>query len=68
MNTRRIYQKKYQIILLTLSYILIVAVFMHFDNAYGSMLDWCSQHAVFPDHFRQLFYDTGDLSPTSTPI
>ena len=67
MTTPKIYQKRFQILLLTSAYILIVLVFMRFTNAYGSMLDWCSQHAVFPEHFRQLFYDTGDLFPDFDP-
>lgn len=26
-------------------------------------VDWISQHSVFPDYFRQQFYDTGDFFP-----
>lgn len=26
-------------------------------------MDWISQHTVFPDYFRTLFYETGDLFP-----
>lgn len=30
---------------------------------YGSHLDWLGQHSVFPDYFRKLFYETGNLFP-----
>jgi Predicted membrane protein len=29
----------------------------------GSKVDWMSQHTVFPDYFRKLFYETGNLFP-----
>lgn len=29
----------------------------------GTDVDWMSQHTVFPDYFRKLFYETGDLFP-----
>lgn len=29
----------------------------------GSKVDWFSQHSVFPEYFRQRFYDTGNLFP-----
>lgn len=32
-------------------------------GVFGSRVDWISQHSVFPDYFRQQFYDTGDFFP-----
>lgn len=32
-------------------------------GVFGSKVDWISQHSVFPDYFRQQFYDTGDFFP-----
>src|SRR5699024_7185922 len=29
----------------------------------GSEIDWLSQHIVFPEYFRQRFYETGNLFP-----
>ena len=29
----------------------------------GSETDWLSQHIVFPEYFRQRFYETGNLFP-----
>lgn len=29
----------------------------------GSKVDWISQHAVFPEYFRELFYKTGNMFP-----
>ncbi|HJA40250.1 MAG TPA: YfhO family protein [Firmicutes bacterium] len=33
------------------------------DMLYGSMVDWLNQHQVFPEYFRQQFYQTGNLFP-----
>ena len=38
-------------------------IFLITENEYvfGSLVDWISQHSIFPEFFRQHFYDTGDL-------
>ncbi len=33
------------------------------NHIFGSKIDWVSQHIVFPDYFRKLFYSTGNLFP-----
>ena len=33
------------------------------NGVFGSKVDWISQHSVFPDYFRKLFYDTGEMFP-----
>lgn len=38
-----------------------------FEKVFGSKIDWISQHSVFPDYFRQLFFETGDLFPEFAP-
>lgn len=43
---------------------LCVAIFLFPMKMYGSMTDFISQHSVFPDYFRKLFYDTGNLFPS----
>lgn len=30
---------------------------------FGSTVDWLNQHTVYPDYFRNLFYETGNLFP-----
>jgi len=54
----------------TLAYItlillaLIMIAIIHKDGfLYGSTTDWISQISVFPDYFRQKFYETGNLLP-----
>lgn len=32
-------------------------------SIFGSKIDWISQHVVFPDYFRKLFYKTKNLFP-----
>ena len=43
--------------------ILILGSYMLRNGFLGSNVDWMSQHTVFPDYFRRLFYETGDLLP-----
>ena len=33
----------------------------------GTKVDWLSQHTVFPEYFRQQFYETGNLFPEFAP-
>lgn len=33
------------------------------EKIFGSSVDWISQHSVFPEYFRQQFYDTGNIFP-----
>lgn len=33
----------------------------------GSRVDWLNQHCVFPEYFRQQFYETGNLFPEFAP-
>ena len=32
-------------------------------GAFGANMDWISQHSVFPEYFRQQFYQTGQFFP-----
>lgn len=41
----------------------IVLIIMGDEFVFGSVTDWISQHSVFPDYFRQYFYETGNLIP-----
>lgn len=33
------------------------------DKVFGAKVDWISQHSVFPEYFRQQFYETGKFFP-----
>ncbi|MBR6046184.1 MAG: YfhO family protein [Ruminococcus sp.] len=44
-----------------------VSAFLLCGYAFGSSLDWSSQHYALPDMFRTLFYDTGELFPSFAP-
>ncbi len=39
------------------------AIFVLRFGVFGSRVDWVNQHSVFPDYFRQRFYETKDLFP-----
>lgn len=54
-------------IILSIIYFFMVLVLTRFKYAYGSTLDWSGQHYVFPDYFRKLFYETGNLFPSFAP-
>lgn len=61
-NIRRTKYVHYAV--LTAIYAAVVLLLTHFKYAYGSELDWASQHYAIPDYFRKLFYETGDLFPS----
>ncbi|MCI8497884.1 MAG: YfhO family protein [Bacilli bacterium] len=50
-------------LLLSASFLLFFFIITRFKYAYGSTLDWESQHSIIPDYFRALFYKTFDLFP-----
>lgn len=53
--------KKY--LLLIVYGIVVLAVMVGVGNLFGSQIDWLGQHIVFPDTFRQAFYESGQLMP-----
>lgn len=40
-----------------------VLVFAGRYGVFGANMDWISQHSVFPEYFRQQFYQTGQFFP-----
>ena len=65
-NRQKVYTKKDYINLAVLSgiYILIILILIIPNKVYGSQLDWENQHWVFPEYFRNRFYETGQLFPS----
>lgn len=59
-------KKKHDYYYLFLIFIIlfILMILMDPTNLFASKTDWVNQHSVFPDYFRTLFYDTGDLLPS----
>lgn len=57
-------KKKTKIYLILIVFTLII-IFLGMKNGYlfGSNTDWFNQHTVFPEYFRNLFYETGNLIP-----
>ena len=58
-------KKKFDYYYLIIAIVCVLALFFVIPNnaVFGSQTDWISQHIVFPDYFRKLFYDTGNLFP-----
>lgn len=52
----------HRLILLILP-LLFVALMLSQNDIYGSLTDWLSQHITFPDYFRMIFQETGQLFP-----
>lgn len=50
---------------LILTAIPVIVYLLKINGGYlaGSKVDWLSQHSVFPEYFRQRFYETGNLFP-----
>lgn len=42
----------------------VISMFIFRFGCFASDVDWLSQHSVFPDYFRKLFYKTGKLIPS----
>lgn len=55
-------KKKNYFIIIGYGFILGI-LFLGINHLYGSTVDWLSQHSVFPEYFRNLFYETGNLIP-----
>lgn len=43
---------------------IVISMFIFHYGCFASDVDWLSQHSVFPDYFRKLFYKTGKLIPS----
>ena len=53
--------------ILILIYLATVIIITRFKFAYGSEIDWNSQHYAFSEYFRNLFYDTKNFFPSLAP-
>ena len=54
---------KFNIFWIGIIYLTIAFVITHGEFIFGSSMDWGFQHITFPEYFRMLFYNTGDLFP-----
>jgi len=61
--------KKNIIIYIGLSVIALMAATLIVDPGFvfGSKTDWINQHTVFPEYFRNLFYESGKILPNFAP-
>ena len=57
-------QKYKPYIWLTCLILLLVVLGMRPFHLFGSTTDWLNQHTVFPEYFRNLFYETKQLIPS----
>lgn len=58
---------KIHIITIILLALIQVFIITKFKYIFGSNIDWMKQHIIFPEYFRNLFYQTGDLFPNFAP-
>ena len=49
--------------ILAIIYLVIILFITKFQYIYGSNVDFIRQHVIFPDYFRNLFYETGKILP-----
>ena len=56
-------KKEYKNILILFIILLLIILIPTGFNLFGSDTDWLNQHTIFPEYFRQLFYDTGEIIP-----
>ena len=53
--------------ILMLLYLVMLIIITRFKFAYGSTIDWNSQHYAFAEYFRNLFYETKNFFPSFAP-
>ena len=59
-------KRKYKYIdylIITIVIIFFVLLTYRFKNYFGSDNDWVTQHTLFPEYFRNVFYKTGSIIP-----
>ncbi len=57
-------QDKRYILIMGILVFILGGIFFFSPYIFGSKTDWLGQHIAFPDYFRSLFYQTGDLFPS----
>lgn len=65
LNKLKKIDKNYFIIILVSLLLVIISVPNNY--LFGSLTDWITQHIAFPDYFRKLFYETGNIFPSFAP-
>ncbi len=63
-KVKKLDKNYYFIVLICL---LLVILSIPSNYLFGSLTDWITQHIVFPDYFRKLFYETGNIFPSFAP-
>ncbi len=53
--------------ILLIIYLVMLIIITRFKFAYGSTVDWNSQHYAFAEYFRNLFYETKNFFPSFAP-
>lgn len=53
---------KYYLLIIIYAIALILYL-LYPNNYYGSLIDWNVQHSIFPEYFRNIFYETKTLIP-----
>ena len=51
------------LLLFSVIYIVIALILTHGEFIFASKVDFAMQHYLFPEYFRNLFYDTFSLFP-----
>ena len=41
----------------------LIFLLLGLNHVYGSITDWFNQHTIFPDYFRNFFYETKQILP-----
>ena len=54
---------KVHIFVLVIFYLIEILLITKFKYVFGSNVDWVKQHIIFPDYFRNLFYENGKILP-----
>lgn len=63
-NKRKNKDFDYNYLIITILSILLILLVIPDNSIFGSSIDWSTQHIIFPDYFRKLFYKTLNLFPS----
>lgn len=56
--------KDYNYLVIVILCLVLIFLIVPSKSLFGSTIDWSTQHTVFPDYFRKLFYETKNFFPS----
>lgn len=55
--------RDYNYLIIGITCVILILLISKKGTVFGSFIDWSTQHIIFPDYFRKLFYETKNFFP-----